>query len=1146
MIQTRIDHSAPLPACTRLKTCLFGFIVALCSLQVTAQSIQVVVPVISGYSNSRPAHFNWQFRSSGGGDAQVGQFACGSYWVAPADGDAGVEVLSLTGNPSWNDFVSCDADPITESHGLLDGSNGYGSYNAAENIIPNLPLTYTPALNSCVSLVAAMQRNEAETSDGGTRATVGEVVDAYCVVTILPSVPANNGADMIRPNVTGTYKEFLTWDDFDLSRLLTYDFLEGKSTSDWESVRVRWSHAIEVFGIFTEMKPGSWNKYSEGGRAFRSHIVVNEYGAGTAQSFNNDLLALLSSANTIEEKKPGLAAMLSYGLDIYHARYNYGSGKKKAWSSGAGQSVGTFVPPVLLASLLIDDEKANQLKMAAITNHDEDRALRGPQELRQATRGVTGVLVWGDGTPFVRSGNNMNTDDRAYWGRLVISGCFDGSINSCAPEGGSKTGADPYGYIDGPPNSPGYGYMSVASGGIRSFAAAMILVPSIREVVNSDDPIEYADRITRHGLWTFPDPVAIPSFEAQVNLCNIYSDPCPDFGITWGADPADVRFAIEDGTGRYVSRHGNNVSFGYEPSRSRDHWHEIIALYDGNTFEDNAVPLGTLVSPEVIFEYGASPKAHIRTPNVLAEIRYTVDGSEPSTGSSLYTAPVAVSAGTVVKAKAFQSGKTASNTRTKVFMAEAEGDVEQPSIAITSPMIGESVSDQITVTAEANDNVGVVGVQFIIDGTDFGVEDVAAPYSITWDTGIVQSGVHSITARARDAAGNLGHAISIPVTVGTSSTDTTPPSVPATPVASGVTPYSVYLDWAPSTDDSAVAGYKVYTNGGSPVSTSTNSANISGLSPQQTYSFTVSAYDYAENESAQSSAVSVTTTVAPASGGALMLDFGPTDPGQDQLTNSPGHVSGAVPMGETLWNVANPNASNLFYANGAPATGISMTLGSTPLDSKVVDFTASVSSSNALGSAHSTGIYAEGSVARDAVWNGSGSTSDYSMGIRTDGLGAGDYTVFVMAKNTNSGRSEMNIYAFSDSLRANYDYGGDTPVYIENNESSSWIEGDNYARVTVTVASGESIYIIVDGVGDGRERGFLNAVQIVAEGSQSGGRTWAGFPVDDNGFVNTGAYLGWISFVDENSPWAWSHALGSWIYAPDPGSEANGVWVYKL
>ena len=67
------------------------------------------------------------------------------------------------------------------------------------------------------------------------------------------------------------------------------------------------------------------------------------------------------------------------------------------------------------------------------------------------------------------------------------------------------------------------------------------------------------------------------------------------------------------------------------------------------------------------------------------------------------------------------------------------------------------------MTANASDNVGVTGVQFRLDGANLGAEDTAAPYSISWNTTLVTSGSHTLTAVARDAAGNT--ATSGPVTV---------------------------------------------------------------------------------------------------------------------------------------------------------------------------------------------------------------------------------------------------------------------------------------------------------------------------------------------------------------------------------------------
>jgi hypothetical protein len=69
------------------------------------------------------------------------------------------------------------------------------------------------------------------------------------------------------------------------------------------------------------------------------------------------------------------------------------------------------------------------------------------------------------------------------------------------------------------------------------------------------------------------------------------------------------------------------------------------------------------------------------------------------------------------------------------------------------------------MTANASDNVGVAGVQFRLDGAILGVEDTAPPYSVAWDTTTATNGSHSLTAVARDAAGNTTTSAAIAVTL---------------------------------------------------------------------------------------------------------------------------------------------------------------------------------------------------------------------------------------------------------------------------------------------------------------------------------------------------------------------------------------------
>jgi len=72
------------------------------------------------------------------------------------------------------------------------------------------------------------------------------------------------------------------------------------------------------------------------------------------------------------------------------------------------------------------------------------------------------------------------------------------------------------------------------------------------------------------------------------------------------------------------------------------------------------------------------------------------------------------------------------------------------------------------VTATAADNVAVAGVQFLLDGAALGAEQTTGPYAYAWNTSGTSNGGHTLSARARDAAGNSTTATNVPVTVSNS------------------------------------------------------------------------------------------------------------------------------------------------------------------------------------------------------------------------------------------------------------------------------------------------------------------------------------------------------------------------------------------
>ena len=112
----------------------------------------------------------------------------------------------------------------------------------------------------------------------------------------------------------------------------------------------------------------------------------------------------------------------------------------------------------------------------------------------------------------------------------------------------------------------------------------------------------------------------------------------------------------------------------------------------------------------------------------------------------------------------------------RITLATAPPDTTAPTVSVTAPAAGSTLSGTVSVTAAASDNVGVTGVQFKVDGTNLGAEDTAAPYSVNWNTTTIANGSHTLTAVARDASGN--QKTSAPVGVTVSNTATPPPPPP--------------------------------------------------------------------------------------------------------------------------------------------------------------------------------------------------------------------------------------------------------------------------------------------------------------------------------------------------------------------------------
>ena len=138
------------------------------------------------------------------------------------------------------------------------------------------------------------------------------------------------------------------------------------------------------------------------------------------------------------------------------------------------------------------------------------------------------------------------------------------------------------------------------------------------------------------------------------------------------------------------------------------------------------------------------------------------------TGTS-YTDPVA--AGTYFYRVTAEDAAGNVGAPSNEASATVTSDTSAPTVAVTAPAGGTTVSGTINVQASASDNVGVTSVQFTLDGAALGAPDTSAPYTTSWATTTATAGLHTLGAIASDAAGNATTSAGVTVTVD----NTTPP-----------------------------------------------------------------------------------------------------------------------------------------------------------------------------------------------------------------------------------------------------------------------------------------------------------------------------------------------------------------------------------
>ncbi|WP_239031628.1 Ig-like domain-containing protein [Geomonas diazotrophica] len=130
-----------------------------------------------------------------------------------------------------------------------------------------------------------------------------------------------------------------------------------------------------------------------------------------------------------------------------------------------------------------------------------------------------------------------------------------------------------------------------------------------------------------------------------------------------------------------------------------------------------------------------------------------------------------------------------------------------PVVGITSPSASATVTGSVAVWVSAVDNVGVSNVELYVNGNLLASGN-SAPYAFNWPTASLAPGQYTLTAKAYDAAGNVGTAEEVVYVAG----DTVVPTVTITGPTNNKQVSGTVAVTASATDNVGVTGFALYDN----------------------------------------------------------------------------------------------------------------------------------------------------------------------------------------------------------------------------------------------------------------------------------------------------------------------------------------------
>jgi subtilisin family serine protease len=320
-----------------------------------------------------------------------------------------------------------------------------------------------------------------------------------------------------------------------------------------------------------------------------------------------------------------------------------------------------------------------------------------------------------------------------------------------------------------------------------------------------------------------------------------------------------------------VSAGNDNADMGYTNSpylftTAATTSSDVRASYSNfGTYVDIAAPGSSIFTTDRGGGYASVSGTSFASPNAAATLALVMSANPSLTPTDVTSIVVqtAKDLGDAGWDANYGFGRVDAGAATALAANVATNDTTPPAVALKSPGTGTTVSQVVPVSINATDAFGVTRVDLLVDGVVRASETQQVEtgvYAFAWDSSVVGDGSHRIAAQAVDAAGNVGKAQDVIVTVANTK-DTTPPVVTiSSPAPNAKVSGSVSIS-AYATDNKGVTELKVYGNGAL-LCAGTSSASCSWSLTKVTGTATISATakDAAGNQATSSVNVTVSTT----------------------------------------------------------------------------------------------------------------------------------------------------------------------------------------------------------------------------------------------------------------------------------------------